>query len=412
MSQLPALVVLALAYVLSHFFRSFLAVLAPILQRELGIGPAELSQASGAWFLAFAVSQIPVGILLDRYGPRLPTGAMFGVLGGGGAFWLSQAGSAASLTGAMVLLGVGCSPVLMASLFLFKRTFEPRRFAVLTSTFIGVGLFGNLLGSQPLAWAAEAFGWRQALLALAAATIVLGLLIQFVVRNPPAPEPSEVAGAIGTSGGLGGYLELLRMRALWPLIPISLVSYAVSGGLRGSWAGPYLADVGGFDTAGIGTVTLWMAAAMTAGSFLYGPLDTLLGTRKWVAFAGNALVLAVLVIWIALPAPGAVEGAVGLVLIGLFGMTFAVVMAHATARIPERLTGRGVTLFNFFNIGGVGLGQFASSQVYTATADPASPASGYDAALCVYAVSLGFALAVYLFARDAPPLQKVAAGAD
>ena len=403
MSQAPALVVLALAYVLSHFFRSFLAVLAPILEHELGIGPAELSTASGAWFAAFAVSQIPVGLLLDRYGPRLPTGAMFGVLGGGGAFWLSQAGSAGSLTGAMVLLGVGCSPVLMASLFLFKRTFEPRRFAVLTSTFIGVGLFGNLLGSQPLAWAAETYGWRQVLLALASATIALGLLIQFVVRNPPSS---------GRSSGLGGYLELLRMRSLWPLIPISLVSYAVSGGLRGSWAGPYMADVGGLDTAGIGTVTLWMAVAMTVGSFLYGPLDTLFGTRKWVAFGGNLAVLAVLTYWIAHPSPAASQGAASLVLIGLFGMTFAVVMAHATARIPEALTGRGVTLFNFFNIGGVGLGQFASSQVYSATADPALPASGYDAALLVYAISLAAALAIYLFARDAPPLREVRAGAD
>ena len=404
MSQLPALVVLALAYVLSHFFRSFLAVLAPILQRELGIGPAELSQASGAWFLAFAVSQIPVGILLDRYGPRLPTGAMFGILGGGGAFWLSQAGSAGSLTAAMVLLGVGCSPVLMASLFLFKRTFEPRRFAVLTSTFIGVGLFGNLLGSQPLAWAAETYGWRQVLLVLAASTITLGLLIQLVVRNPAA------SGSAST--GLAGYWTLLKTPELWPIIPIALVSYAVSGGLRGSWAGPYLADVGGLDTAGIGAVTLWMAIAMTAGSFLYGPLDTLFGTRKWVAFAGNLAVLATLVTWIALPAPGALQATVSLVVIGLFGMTFAVVMAHATARIPDALTGRGVTLFNFFNIGGVGLAQFASGEVYSATALEGAPASGYDAALAVYAVALAVALVIYLFARDAPPSRKGVAGSD
>ena len=396
MPQALALVVLALAYVLSHFYRSFLAVLAPILDRELGIGAAALSDAAGAWFLAFAVSQILVGILLDRFGPRLTTSAMFGVLGGGGAFWLSQAGSAASLTGAMTLLGIGCSPVLMASLYLFKRSFAPRLFAVLTSSFVGVGLLGNLLGSQPLAWAAETYGWRQVLLALAGLTILLGLAIQFAVRNPPAREPSR-------GSGLAGYLELLRMRELWTIIPMVLAAYAVSGGLRGSWAGPYLKDVGGLDTAGIGTATLLMALAMTVAAFCYGPLDTVLGTRKWVVFGGNAVVLAVLLLWLAGGLPGPTRATVYLVTIGFFGMTFAVVMAHATAHIPDHLTGRGVTLMNFFNIGGVGVAQFASSQVYSAAAVPGEPTSGYAAALTVYAIALAVALFIYLFSRDAPP---------
>ncbi len=77
------LIVLCLAYVLSQFFRAFLAVLAAPLARDIGAAPDDLAFASGLWFLAFAAMQIPVGWALDRIGPRR-TAAVLLVIGGGG----------------------------------------------------------------------------------------------------------------------------------------------------------------------------------------------------------------------------------------------------------------------------------------------------------------------------------------
>ena len=79
------------------------------------------------------------------------------------------------------------------------------------------------------------------------------------------------------------------MRLLWPIIPLTALNYAPATGIRGLWAGPYLADVYGADSLVIGEVTLFMALAMVAGAFLYGPLDTIFRTRKWVAVGGNSL---------------------------------------------------------------------------------------------------------------------------
>ena len=95
------------------------------------------------------------------------------------------------------------------------------------------------------------------------------------------------------------------MRVLWPIIPLTALNYAPATGIRGLWAGPYLADVYGADSLVIGEVTMFMALAMVAGSFLYGPLDTIFRTRKWVAVAGNLSLLALL--YLALnPVPGTV----------------------------------------------------------------------------------------------------------
>ena len=79
------LIILTLAYVLSQFYRAFLAVMAPQLGVDIGAGPAELASASGMWFIVFALMQIPIGELLDRIGPRLTASVMFAIGGAGGA---------------------------------------------------------------------------------------------------------------------------------------------------------------------------------------------------------------------------------------------------------------------------------------------------------------------------------------
>src|SRR5690606_22123863 len=81
---MSGIVVLAIAYVLSQFYRSFLAVLTPLLAVDLGATNTHLSYASGLWFIAFAMMQFPVGVALDRYGPRRTAAYLLGICGGGG----------------------------------------------------------------------------------------------------------------------------------------------------------------------------------------------------------------------------------------------------------------------------------------------------------------------------------------
>ena len=79
------LIILTFAYVLSQFYRAFLAVLAAPLQADIGATAAQLSAASGYWFLTFALMQLPVGWALDTLGPRRTNAALL-ALGAGGRF--------------------------------------------------------------------------------------------------------------------------------------------------------------------------------------------------------------------------------------------------------------------------------------------------------------------------------------
>lgn len=389
---------LAIAYVLSQFYRSFMAVLTPALTAELGATKAHLSLASGAFFLTFALAQFAIGVSLDRFGPRRTASVLLMLGGGGGAILFAAASTPWMVIAAMALIGIGCAPVLMSSLFIFARVFSLARFSVLASWMVAFGTAGNVIGAAPLAQAAEAFGWRPVMAGLALVTIVVALAILVAVRDPQSP-PGMDQGTVG----FDGYRELLRIRVLWPIIPLTAINYAPTTGIRGLWSGPYLVDVYGADALMIGQVTLFMALAMVAGAFIYGPLDTIFRTRKWVAVVGNTIgLLAILYLAIDVFTDVAAVTAI-FVLIGLTGGSYGLLMAHARAFFPAHLVGRGVTLMNFFSIGGVGAMQFATGAVVTASVVPGEPTAAYSALFWFYVVMLGAAIVIYLWARDAKP---------
>lgn len=385
---------LVLGYVLSQFYRAFLAVLAPTLKRELGASPEDLALASGLWFAVFAAMQIPVGLLLDRVGPRRTAGYLFILGGAGGAAAFATATSPQGIVLAMALIGVGCAPVLMAALYIFARVYPPAMFASLAGLLIGIGSAGNLAAAAPLTWAADAFGWRAAIWIVAAATLVVGAALLALIHDPGPPPPSDAEQT--------GFVALLRQPALWVMVPLMLVCYGPAAGIRGLWAGPYFADVFGLDDARIGVLTLWMALAMVLGNFAYGPLDRLLGTRKWVIVGGNLAVascLGLLALW---PAASPGRSALLLAGVGFFGASYPMIMAHGRAFFPHHLAGRGVTLVNLMGIGGAGLLQIASGRLFAAAEGrpEAVPASGYAAIFLFFAALVLVGSVIYTLSQD------------
>ena len=208
---MAGVVALILGYVLSQFYRSFLAVLSPILDAELGMWPSELSYANGIWFIIFALMQFPVGKWLDTAGPRRTASWLLAIGGGGGIALFAAATSPWIIMLAMGLIGVGCSPILMSAFVIFARQHPPERFATLASTFLGIGTLGNVAGSGPLASAVEAFGWREVSVALAVFTVIIGLAIFFLVKDPAKLEGGPQGGSV---------LDVLRIRKLWAIFPM------------------------------------------------------------------------------------------------------------------------------------------------------------------------------------------------
>ena len=381
---------LVVAYVLSQFYRAFLAVLAPALKTEIGATAQDLASASGYWFLTFAIMQLPIGSALDRIGPRITAAGLLAIGALGAAVFANATGVSEVKIG-MALIGIGCAPVLMASYYIFARSYSAAVFGTLAGVVIGVGSLGNIAASLPLSLAVDAFGWRETVWALAAVTLLTAGAIAILVRDPPHEASSQ----------MGSILDLLRLPALWPVLIMMAAGYAPAAGLRGLWAGPYLTDVFDADAARIGTVTLIMGLAMVAGNLAYGPLDRVIGTRKWVVIVGNAIVALVFIRLALAPAAGGWQTVALFATAGLCGASFPMIMAHGRAFLPAHLMGRGVTLLNLFGIGMAGLMQLATGRVHAAfgpaSADNTMP---YTAVFGLYVGLIVIGLAIYAFSRD------------
>lgn len=376
------LFLLVLAYVLSQFFRSFLPVLTNVLETDIGATAEDLSLAAGMWFLIFAAMQIPVGWALDQLGPRRTSGWLLLIGGGGGALLFSVAQVPWHIVVAMGLIGVGCAPVLMASYYILARVYPVAMFATFGALVIAFGQVGNLAGSLPLALAVETLGWRMSIAILALTAVIVGLLLLRLVIDPPAIEGAP----------RGNLLSVLKIRGLWLILPLTMVNYAPAAGMRGLWAGPFFAETYGADARVIGYATLVMATAMIVGTFLYGPLDRILGTRKWVN-VGGACVSVSLVSWLALMPPQGLWYAAALfAVIGLVLSNYPMLMAHGRAFLPPHLVGRGVTLMNLFSIGGAGLAQVITGPIYAG--------GGFVPVFLFYAGAQSIGLLIYLFSRD------------
>ena len=393
--------VLCLAYVMSQFYRTSVGVIGPELMRSLGLSAAALGTLGGTFFVVFALCQIPLGVLLDRYGPRRVNAALLAVAALG-ALIFASASNAALLTLGRGVMGLGCAAALIGSLVVYSRWFPRHRFSGMAGLTLSVGGLGALISTAPLALAAEALGWRGAFVGAAALTLAFAALVWLAVRDaPPGKAFHEHAHeSLGTV--IRGVGTVLANRELHRLLPLNAVAYASMLAVLGLWGVPYLTDVHGLEVVAAADILAGMAATMMAGSLAYGWIAPRLGTYKWLVLAGATGVVAIYAVLALLPPLGSAAIALLLGLAGLLGSYSVLLISHVRSLFPDRLVGRGLTAANLFNFGGIGVVQAASGWIVGAweASDGVRPAAAYGALFWFLAAIVACSALVYLFARD------------
>lgn len=293
---------------------------------------------------------------------------------------------------AMTLLGIGCSPALMGPYYIFARDYPAAAFGTLAGALVGFGSLGNILGAAPLVGVIQSLGWRPTLWGLAGVTLLVALAILRWVRDPARLGDDQPQGSIG---------QILRLRALWFILPLFAVNYAVSAAIRGLWAAPWLEQVHGADATQIGRVTLVMGLAMVAGSFSVGPAARLIGgVRRTVLVFSVVMIAVMLVLWLR-PSVSLGTATVLLMVLGFFGAGYPLVMAHGRSFLPPHLVGRGVTFLNMFSIGGVGIMQFASRPVYRMADAAYAPPQAFAMLWLFFLIPLVIGTLLYVLTPEA-----------
>lgn len=345
------LICACLTYIISQFYRSANAVIGPDLMTELSLTPEDLGILTGAFFLTFSVSQLPVGIALDRWGPRR-TIIVTLVIALLGALAFAHGRNLTELSLARVVLGFGCAALLTGPMVLFSRWFSPERFAQMSGILIAVGNLGVIASTAPLAWFTAAFGWRAAFYVTAAMTLALIALSFWAIHDHPDPTKARPGAGETLGQTLRGVVTVMRHPAFPHLFVIIFTAYATFITILGLWAGPYLHDVHGMDATARGNVLIFMAAGAAGGYFIWGPLDRVFNTRKWLLAAGLGAQLLCLLTLVLVPGLGVATITILFTVMGVVNGCIVMIFAHARSVFPAELVGRGITTLNIGTMGG------------------------------------------------------------
>jgi MFS family permease len=248
----------AAGYFLSYLLRNANAVIAPELTRELGLSAAGLGLLTSAYLLGFGAFQLPLGILLDRLGPRRVEAGLLLVAAAGSAFF-ALGGDLPQLALARGAIGLGVSACLMASFKAFSVWFPAERLASLNAAVMVSGSLGALSATTPLSLAAPWLGWRGVFLALSA----LALLAAAGIASTPERAPDAAGETFRRQvEGLG---EVVRSRSFRHYAFPAAISVGGFMAMQGLWAVPWLLEVGGHSRDAAALHLLLTTVAMMAG---------------------------------------------------------------------------------------------------------------------------------------------------
>ncbi len=329
----------AAGYFLSYGLRSVNAVIAPELMQELGISAAGLGMLTSAYFLAFGLFQLPLGLLLDRFGPRKVEAALLLVAAGGCALF-AVGTTLQTLAVARALIGLGVSACLMASFKAFSQWFPVERMPSLTSTIMVAGGLGALTASVPVEAALPLLGWRGVFLLVGALLVLAAVYLMTVPDKPVASAGESLGQQMRTLGSIYGN------RTFWRFAPQGSLTVGGFMAIQGLWAVPWLIEVNGVSRSDAAGVLLLMSIAMLVG-FLFVATCSVGLARRGISpmallTAGMGLALVVELAIVLGLAPAAW-------LWPLLGFSFSlgnVAYSQLAAAFPVALSGRVNTALN------------------------------------------------------------------
>jgi MFS family permease len=366
------------------------AVLGPTLAAEFGLGPGGLGLLSAVYFLSFALFQLPLGLLLDRFGPRRVNATLL-LVAALGALWFAFAHSAASALGARALIGLGVSGALMASFTAFVLWYPADRLSTMNGITFSAGALGAITATMPLELLLHVLNWREAFLILAAVTVLASLVLWFWVP--------ERAGRGGASVGaqLRELGTIFRDPAFRRVALCLGASQSASVALQTLWVATWLRDVAGYDRQGVALGLLVVNLGMIAGFLGFGRAADRFARAGRSAFpliVGGVALASLSLGLIAFGPRASVQAlALGLWFVFVAGGT-SVVLGYAllSRRYPKEMAGRANTAINVVGFVGMFAGQWGIGLVLDRW--PQSPAGyapeAYPWALgMVWAVQLG-----------------------
>jgi MFS family permease len=384
----------AAGYFLSYIFRVVNAVIAPDLIADIGVGPSALGMLTAIYFITFALFQLPLGILLDRYGPRKIEAVLL-IFAGLGAFLFARADTLAGLVVGRAFIGFGVSACLMAAFKAFTLWFPKEKWPMVNGFQMAAGGLGALAATSPVEAALQFTDWRGVFTILSGLTVLVAITLLLVV-----PEKEEATKSESFHSQMRGVRQVFTSSHFWRVAPLATMTQASFLAIQGLWAGPWLKHVAQLERSAVADVLFWVALAMVTGFIILGTLAERL-SRKGVsvqttAVTGMCLFMAIQLLLIIAPDGWTLPLWIAF---GFLGTSGIITYSALTQFFPVGLSGRVTTAINLLVFVAAFGGQWAIGVIISlwpvgaaGELSPAGFSAGFGIMLILQVVSL-----VYFF---------------
>lgn len=396
MNPVVILLPFLLTPIVSFLFRMVNATIAPDLIDEFGLGPAALGVITSAFLVGFGAAQLPMGVLLDRYGPR-PVVIGLQTIGATGAVVFVSADSGLGLLFGRFLIGVGMAGSVMAGLKAANLWFDRARLPAIGAMLFGMTGVGGMLATGPLGYLLETVAWRDAVLGAGGFCACIALIA--AVAIPKAPPPADRETLRSQVRALG---RIFRSAPFLRFAPLTFTIVGAYSSYQSLWAGIWLRDMEGYDRAEMSWALFALMVAMTAGNFAMAAANAWLvrqgiSTLKVAMTAMAAMILVQTVI-----ASGLTDASLPFwFALCFFSSGPIAIFALLSARFPPELAGRCNTALNLMGfIGGflIQSGIGLTLGLFPVAADGGYAPEGHRTALWALVAIQACAFAWFFFA--------------
>ncbi len=341
-------------YYIAYLFRTINAVMAVPLATELGLGADDLGLLTSVYFVTFAAAQIPVGIFLDRYGPRRVQSVLLLVAAVGSTLFAISDHFLMLLLG-RALIGLGVASAMTGGLKALVLWFPGDRVPLLNGLMVMLGALGAVTATLPADLLLDWIGWRELFGLLAGLTVASAVMIYLIV-----PEATSVSsGAVSV-----GLKKVYADPRFWRVAPLSASCIGTAWALQGLWAAQWFKDVEGLDRAGVVFHLFAMAVALSLGAILLGvAADRLrrrgVGPEVLLGLVAAAFIATQFALILRLPIPSYLQWAVVAAVGSATVLSFAILASY----FPKQLAGRANGALNLFHIAAAFVVQYATGVV-------------------------------------------------
>ena len=335
-------IVFAYGYFLSCLLRAITATLSPVLTSEFNLLAADLGLLAGGYFLGFASMQIPLGYLLDKFGPKkIVSSFLLIAFIGTVSFALAQ--NFSGLLISRILIGVGVSACLMAPLTGYRIWFAENQQQRANSWMLMIASLGFLSSTLPVQLLLPAFGWRWIFGGIAALILIsIFLMLAFIPKWDHQKNES-----LENQISKGSLADVWKNKFFISVIPMGLFNYGGLMAIQTLWAGPWMVRVAGYTPLESATGLFWINITMLISFFLWGyflPRITSLGfSALKILKLGLPVSFLVMLIIIIL---GSKAGAFYITLFILSSIFLSVTQPAVGLSFASHLAGKALTSFN------------------------------------------------------------------